>query len=383
VRPPLKIAGINTLAYDAPFRLGYRSAHLLRMKADSVILAMSCDGNVTGYGESAPRPYVTGETAESVGSLIRTRFAPRLVGEEIETTGDAERLLGRLREDCRRYGIAAFRSAMGAVDIALLDALGKRQGIPVCHLLGPELRKEIAWSLPIPMLPEQEIRTLYGRLRSRTFSSVKVLVGRDETENLERVRLVRALVGDEFDLRLDANGQWSREEALSQLRKLRAFGIAAVEQPVAKEDMEGLRIVRETAGIPVIADESLCSPEDAEALLARGACDILNIKISKVGGLLAAYRIAELAASRGATCQLGAHVGETEILTAAALHFLSRAPALTLAEGFSSLLFRQADRIEDLDPGQRIRETFSACGLGIQPEEDLVRDRPDSDADRG
>lgn len=368
----MRILAVDSFLYGAPFRFGYASAHLIRLNADSVILALHCEEGITGYGESAPRPYVTGETNVSVRELIRNHFTPFLVGREINNREDVEKIIGHLEQFCRKEGIAAYRSALGAVDIALFDALGKRRGIPICFLLGPALRTEIPWSLPVPLLSEEQIRRFHKEISQRTFSSLKVLVGGDEEENLQRLKLIRNLFGNEIEVRIEANGQWTREEAFSNLQEMMRFAITAVEQPVAKEDIEGMKVIREAFGISVIADESVCSPEDAEELLNRGACDVLNIKVSKVGGLLAAYRIAGIAASRGASCLLGAHVGETGILTSAALHFLIAAPALSVVEGFSSLLFDTSKGIDDLDPAERIEEILSAPGLGFDPAESTL-----------
>jgi muconate cycloisomerase len=365
----MRITKIDIATFDAAFHFDYHSTHLLRQKADSVIVTLGFDDGLTGYGESVPRPYVTGESPASVIALVRNLFAGIVVGRQIDSVGDVARLLDELKRVCVRQGVRACQSALGAVDVALLDALGKQRGLPVFRLLGPEMRRELPWSLPIPLLPEEKVRQFWaGIKRGRgTFSSLKLLASRDGQENVKRLKLVRSIFGEEIEIRIEVNGNWTRTEARSQIPALTPFGIAALEQPVAKEDHEGLREIRETFGIPVIVDESLCGPEDAETLIDGQACDILNIKISKVGGLLAAMRIATLAASRGKACLLGAHVGETEILTGAALHFLIAAPTLSLVEGFSSLLFDPTQRIDDLDPKPRIAALFWTTGIGFNP----------------
>ena len=357
-RPLMKITAVDLFTYEAPFLFGYHSAHLLRLKADSVIIALRCEGGVTGYGESVPRPYVTGESPASVRKLFGTTFTDFLIGQEVETIADVEQLLENLKQACQERGITQFQSALGAVDIALLDALGKHQCVPVCRLLGPELQRKIPWSIVIPLLPEAVIRKFYEEcVRGPSVPSRSSSAGM-RSRTSKRLKLVRELFGNEIEVRIEVNGHWTREEAHSNLQKLKRFGIAAVEQPVAKGDIEGLREIRETFGIPVIADESMCSPEDAEELIAQGACDILNIKISKVGGLL---RPPNRLAGRfpGRILSARRHVGETGILTSAALHFLVTAPGLLLVEGFSSLLFGEVSRIDDLDPGNRIGEIFT------------------------
>lgn len=375
----MRITAVEIFLYDAPFLFGYPSGHLLRLKADSVIIALRCDGGITGYGESAPRPYVTGENPASVKKLIENLFAPLLAGQGVESVADVERLLDNMKRACRQRNVTEFQSALGAVDIALLDALGKHLDVPVHRILGPELRRSIPWSLVIPLLPEAVIRKFYEGSVRRSFSSLKILVGRDEAQNIDRLKLARELFGDEIAIRIEVNGHWSRAEAHSNLKKLTGFGIAAVEQPVDKGDREGLRKIRKAFGIPVIVDESMCSPEDAEELITRGACDILNIKISKVGGLLSAGQIAALAASRGVACLLGSHVGETRILTNAAFNFLVAAPGLLLMEGFSSVLFDGVSQIDDLDLEKMVGDTFATRGLGFNPEETILLEHSSED----
>jgi muconate cycloisomerase len=370
----MKIVAIDFFAYEAPFLYGYHSAHLIRLRADSLIIALRCEDGVTGYGESVPRPYVTGESPASVRKLFETTFTDFLIGQEVDAITDVERLLENLKQVCRNQGITQFQSALGAVDIALLDALGKHHCVPVCRLLGPELRRKIPWSIVIPMFPEAIIRKFSEECVRRTFSSLKVLVGRDEVQNGKRMKLVRELFGDEIAIRIEVNGYWTRGEAQSNLKELMQFGITAVEQPVAKGDIDGLREIREKFGIPVIVDESMCGPEDAEELITQCACDILNIKISKVGGLLSARRIASQAASRGVTCLLGCHVGETNILTNAAFHFLVTTPNLLLVEGFSSFLFGKVSKIDDLDPENLIEDIFTTEGLGFNPADTILRE---------
>jgi muconate cycloisomerase len=364
----MRIVRITPSSFDAPFRFGYRSSHLLRQKADSILLAIHFDTGVVGHGESVPRSYVTGETPDSVMELLAGPFSDFLTGRDVNSLEDVEGFLDGLRGVCNRRGTRTFQSALGAVDIALLDGLGRKQGIPVHGLIGPRVRSELPWSLPIPLLSDAEIRKFHGTITRGTFGSLKVIVSRDADQNVERLRLVRSLFGESIEVRIDANGNWTREEAVSHLRRLQPYRLAAVEQPVAKGDMEGLRQIRKAFGIPVVVDESLCGPEDAEALIANEACDILNIKISKVGGLLAAKRIAAYGASKGVTCLLGSHVGETDILTNAALNFLLVAPALSLVEGFSSMLFGKAKGIDDLDPGRWIAQILDAPGIGFDPQ---------------
>jgi muconate cycloisomerase len=335
-----------------------------------VLVRLEFDNAVVGYGESAPRDYVTGETLSSVTALAKDCFAPRLLGRDVDSINDVERSLQDLENACLSKKVSHYQSALGAFDIALLDALGKFHQVPVTHWIGPVTGRDVPLSISVPFFSAEKIKALFPCVRDYGFHYVKVLVGRDMAANEERVALVRSLFGDGADLRIEANGKWDFEEAVSNLSRLKRYGINAVEQPLEKEDLVGLRRLRKRTAVPIIADESLCSVCDAEALLESEACDMFNIKISKCGGLLRSKRLVDFALSRDVPCQLGSHVGETDILTAAARHFSATVPNLFCFEGLSHLLFEglkgkmQAREMGEIKRGG----SQTDWGLGVSPE---------------
>jgi muconate cycloisomerase len=246
----------------------------------------------------------------------------------------------------------------------------------VGHWLGPDTGGNVPLSISVPFLPPKKIKALFPHIRDYGFQYVKVLVGSDEEANEERVALIRSLFGEETDLRIEANGKWNFDEAVSNLSRLKPYRISAVEQPLEKSDLAGLRRLRKQTALPIIADESLCSLSDARTLLKSQACDMLNIKISKCGGLLRSKRIEDFALSRHVPCQLGSHVGETEILTAAARHFLMTETNLFCFEGLSQLLFQSLHgetQAREMGEINRARSE-SGWGLGVSPERLLNQD---------
>ena len=218
------------------------------------------------------------------------------------------------KENAVTRNLSTYNSALGAIDIALLDALGKLEGVPSHHYLGPIAREKIPRSLTIPFLHESIIKELYHELKKLEFDSLKIIMGNVEKDNIERVRMLRSLFGDHMDMRIEANGKWSLEQALSHIEELKRFNISGVEQAVAAGDIGGLQEIRRRTGIPVIIDESMCSLSDAKNLIEAKACDIINIKISKCGGLLKSKEIRDFAESKNMPCQVGSHVGETDLL---------------------------------------------------------------------
>ena len=358
----MRIIAVGIYHFNKAFKFRFHSSQASRASADSVIIQLDFENGISGYGESAPRPYVTGENCSTVSTLIKERFCPLLFFHEIESLEDVEDALNGLESECLRKGISDYNSALGAIDIALLDAVGKFQKSPLVSFLGPTVRKKIPYSISIPFLPLEKIRELYLQLQKPRFKHVKVLVGDIESENIERVGLVRALFGDRVNIRLEANGKWTFQQAVSNLEKLKKFSITAVEQPVAKNDVESLQRLRRAIDIPIIADESVCCLSDAKNLIERNACDILSIKISKCGGLLRSKRIAQFAESQNMPCQLGAHVGETEILDTAGKSFALTTPNLIYFEGYSFLLFPDAWRKGQFES---INGTDRGSGFGL------------------
>jgi len=360
----MKLEKISIRQYKKQFRFEFHSTQTFRSGAESIILQLEFENGISGCGESTPMKYITGETSSTVIEVIRDCFSPILLSQTIREADDIEPLLDELEEECIKHHRLYYNTALGAVDIALLDALGKQRGVSLTHFLGPIVRESAPYSISVPFLPLQKIRELSYELPKERVKFVKVLVGKQENENVERVDLVRSLFGDQADIRVENNGIWTLDEAISNLERLKEFNISAAEQPLVKDDIEGLQSLRKIIGIPIIVDESMCSLTDARQLIEKGACDILNIKISKCGGLLRSKRIAQLAQSRNVPCQIGAHVGETELLRAAGRSFALTTPNLVFFEGASFLLFE--------DPWQNARfeikkkDVLSGIGLGIE-----------------
>ncbi|MCX5844583.1 MAG: hypothetical protein NT022_12720 [Deltaproteobacteria bacterium] len=338
----MKIIKINLYKFNTPFKYAFHSSHFHRLRADSIVVEVQFNNGISGYGESAPRPYVTGETSSSVLETIKDNFAKILFHHEINSHEDVEKTLDALEKECFDRNHTMYNSALGAIDIALLDSLGKFQGIPVQNFLGSINSNSIFPSISIPFLQSEVIKELCHKLKEIEPTSLKILVGKIERENVARVKLIRSLFGDQMELRIEANGKWNLKQAISNIEKLQRFNISGVEQPLAKNDVEGMQKIREITGISVIVDESMCSLADAKNLIEMGACDIINIKISKCGGLLRSKQIRDYALSRNVRCQVGAHVGETAILGKAGLHFAMTTKNLFCFEGYSQLLFENS-----------------------------------------
>jgi L-alanine-DL-glutamate epimerase-like enolase superfamily enzyme len=362
----MKIVKISLYQYNEPFKLEFHSTQTLRARSESIIIRLEFENGISGYGESTPRTYVTGEDCSTVRQVIQNFFSSILLSYEIHTIDDVEDVLNKLESECLKKNILYYNSALGAIDIALLDALGKLQKVPVTNFLGPIVREKAFYSISIPFLPFQKIKELFFQLPKQNVKYVKILVGETESENIKRVKLIRSLSGNNADIRVEANGKWTFQQALSNLEKLEKFKITAVEQPLAKDDIAGLQRLKKAINIPIIVDESICSLADAKNLIEKEACDIINIKISKCGGLLRSMAIAHFARSQNISCQLGAHVGETEILSTAGKSFAFTIPNLIYFEGASFLLLEHTYSNNQFEIKNNNENVVSNFGLGIK-----------------
>ncbi|MHC4880516.1 MAG: mandelate racemase/muconate lactonizing enzyme family protein, partial [Planctomycetota bacterium] len=212
-------------------------------------------------------------------------------------------------------------------------------------------------------------------IRLHGFHQTKVKVGTEGIDDEETLRRVRGILGDEIDIRLDANEAWSCENLESKLAPLLPFGISSVEQPVPHEDVHGLSELRGRLPVPIMHDESLCSLEDARHAIEYGTCDLFNIRLSKCGGLLPSLQIAAAAHQAGLGYQLGCQVGETGILSAAGRHFATSVADIRYLEGsYDRFLVRERLTRENLTFGRRgYAPAITAPGLGVTVDEQRLQ----------
>ena len=168
---------------------------------------------------------------------------------------------------------------------------------------------------------------LYG------FGAIKLKVGVDGQDDPARLRDLRKIMGYRLDLRIDANEAWSASEVEERVRPLLPFRPSVLEQPVKHDEVDALADLRPRLGVPVMLDESLCGYPDAVRAIEEGTADLLNVRLSKCGGLLPSLRIMALAQRSGVGLQLGCHPGETALLSAAGRHLAGNVRGLSYVEG--------------------------------------------------
>ncbi len=363
--PALRLEAIELVHVRIPLQTAFAHASHTREDAEAIIVvlrARDADGAArTGYGEIQPRPYVTGESYDGVRERTGPALARRWLAAPV-----IDDPLAFLRGELDRAG--RDLALCCGFELALLDAAG----IPLAAalggpeaLLGPGPARDplpggviLGFEAETAALPKQA-----AMLRLSGKTHVKVKVGRDDDQE-RLVALSKVLKG--VPLRLDANEAWTVDGAVERLRAFTAAGvpIASIEQPVPASDLAGLRRIRVETGVPVMADESLCSLDDARRLIAAEAVDVFHVRLAKMGGLLGAQRMVELAAAHRLGVHLGTMVGETGILSRAAEVFGRVVPGFACLDGKAqNERFLSADLLDE--PSTARSAPLDAPGLGV------------------
>jgi L-alanine-DL-glutamate epimerase-like enolase superfamily enzyme len=305
-----RIERIDVVPLDVPLRAPFTIAtsrmDVVRNAAVKVTLA---DGSV-GWGETPTLPPVTAEDQPTALAALE-REGQALLGRD---AGTWRRLAAELQE--RLPDLAAVRAGL---EMAVLDAYTRSCGTPLFHFFGGG-SDSLVTDITIPICPPEEAGVLAAQYRQAGFDILKVKIGLDPADDLGRILAIRRR-HPAARLVLDANAGYTVEDTLSFLAKLRGYGIepALLEQPVARDDWDGLGRLAREAGIPVAADESCRDPADAARIARDGLAQVINIKLAKCG-VAAALDIAAIARAGGLKLMIGAMV-ETRLGIGFGAHF--------------------------------------------------------------
>lgn len=329
----MRIVKCKVYLMKLPFRNSFNHHLKMRNFSDSIILELTTDSGLTGYGEGIARPYVTDETREECVENLRNITVPSLKLIEFSKT-EPSQFLNYINEILPKSCIASRTAA----ELAILDLLLQKNSLNLNSIL-PTSYPEIVYS---GVLSADDFESCSKRImlfKELDLEQVKIkLNGRND---LERIGLARELLGKDVSIRLDANGAFTAEEALKLIKNLKKYNIASLEQPTPKADFKGMAEVTSSSNIPIMADESLVAINDAKQLIEFKACDSFNIRIAKCGGLYNTLKIIKLAKKNQINLQLGCLVGETAILSAVGRQ-LAACEKFDFVEGsYSTLLLKE------------------------------------------
>jgi L-alanine-DL-glutamate epimerase-like enolase superfamily enzyme len=358
--PALIITRVEFWPVDIPITDPFVVATGARTMAQNVFFRMTLAGGAQGYGEAAPFPEVGGETREACLTAA-TELAESLIGR---SASDYRALGQRLYVD-----MPAQPSARCGLETALIDAYCRATQQPLWALWGGSDVRARETDITIPITDLKNSVRLSQQWYAQGFRLFKMKVGQDVDGDIRRLEAVhRLLPGIAFIG--DANQGYSREACLAFVAGVRRFGgnLVLLEQPLVREDLDGLAALRHLAGIPIAADESVRSLEDAKAVLSKQAADYINIKIMKTG-VAAALEIASFALASGLRLMIGGMV-ETRIAMGCSLSLVLGLQGFDVLDLDTPLLLAQ-------DP---VRGGYRYDGPRLQPWQgvglDLVADPP-------
>jgi o-succinylbenzoate synthase len=322
--------------------------------ADNVILCMKTDDDLVGWGEAAPSSPITGDIQEYIISGLNF-IKPILIGRDPFD-------ISRIEQDIEA-AIKGNCAMKAAIDMALLDLIGNTTKTPIYKLLG-RYRTEFRTDCTIGIKDPKDMARDAVRIVEEGFSTIKVKVGTDPAQDVERIKEIRDAVGYEIRVRADANQGWKPKDAVRVIKRLERYELQLIEQPVPWWDIKGLKWVRTHVDIPVMADESVHSPQDAIKLIEQDAVDMFNIKLMKCGGIKNGIKIANIAESAGMKCMVGCMI-ESRVAITAASHLVASTKNITEVDLDSSLSLSE-DPIEGgikIDRGKIVLP--DKPGLGI------------------
>jgi L-alanine-DL-glutamate epimerase-like enolase superfamily enzyme len=365
----MKINKISIHHLQIPMRIRFAQSNSDAKRSDSVIVKLETEAGTVGYGESCPRTYVTGEDFVSV-YLDLTSLEEELYQRSFDSFDDIYEYV--CFDLPNRIGMASICG----LELAMLDAWSRETQTSLIDVLGGSIRDTYDYTGVIPFGNTAKLKPIISRFK---FKEVKIKVNSDLEDNLDRVQQIRDIVGPEVPIRVDVNSGWNFADGLEQTMRLIEQNISCIEQPFDPAKDSAMAYLNENYGewIDIMADESLTTYESACRLIEEKTCNRFNLKLSKNGGILNTLRIYELAQQYGIPCQVGAHFGETSILTAAGLIFASVAGELRAMEGGLGTYLLERDVCSEplmIDFNAQIKgeRLIGKYGLGVEVEEKFI-----------
>jgi L-alanine-DL-glutamate epimerase-like enolase superfamily enzyme len=308
------MAGIRELRFMTlaiPFKVAFRHASAERAETSSVWVESTSENGVTGRGESCPRPYVTGETLESAQALFSRRHA------EIRAhVVDLDSLRSWMA--ARRDELDENPAAWCAIELAVLEMLAIESRLAIEEFLAlPRLAGRFQYSAVLGDMSPDAFRATAGQYRRQGFTDFKIKLSGDLDRDREKIALLRQWPG--IRVRVDANNLWqSADDAIAFLQAL-DYPFYGVEEPIAPGRYGELAHIATRLGCKVILDESFLRASQVAQLAADADVWVINLRVSKMGGLLRSLEVSRAARSAGISLIVGAQVGESSLLTRAAL----------------------------------------------------------------
>ncbi len=292
-------------------------SHSLRKRLwvrNIVVILVNEKGEVLGCGEGAPRPYVTGETLETAEENIRYLTGREDFPWELETVDQIWRLIDALPST------RGMNASICALEMSLLDAYARSEKKRVLDLFAKDYYTDsISYGAAIPLGTEELVNHVCRKIKSLGINKLKLKLGRDYSHNQMLLTAVDRIFHDGYDLKADVNGVWTYETGLRHIELINDYKVKILEQPMSPEDPDIEKLSSETKkyNIDLMADESACTLDDLYLLNENRHYQMINIRVSKCGGLRRSLSMINYIRNSKMKFQIGCQLGESGLLSSA------------------------------------------------------------------
>jgi len=299
--------------------------------AENIIVVITTDDGLTGFGECCPFKTINGESMESA-FVVGKYLGQPLIGKN---PLDIELCTAIM--DAVIFSNSSIKSAF---DIALYDIAAQNANLPLYAFLKGKNNKKLITDYTISIGAAEKMAADAAKIIANGFQIIKVKLGGTKIEDLERIQKIRTAVGMEIPIRIDANQGWKAEEAVDILKVLSPYNIQHCEEPIPRWDFMQLPRIKNESPISIMADESCCDHHDAKRLIDLSACDQINVKLGKSSGIYKAVKIIRLAEAANINMQVGGFL-ESRLAFTASAHLALSSENIVHCDFDSPLMLRE------------------------------------------
>lgn len=348
-----------------PFSFEFSHSLRKRSYVDNIIVEIIAQqGEIIGYGEGAPRSYVTGESTESTVNSIRHFIKhdafPRKLNDISQIWNFVDNIT-RGRE---------HNAAICALETALLDAIGKSQDRHIIDYFSKDfITENVYYGAPIPLDNNQKIIKLCRLIKKMKINMLRLKLGKNLEQNKTILKTVRSVFGGNYDLRVDINCAWDRKLAFMHIPLIQKYNVKAIEQPMMPDDPDiaDFADLMQNMGVILMADESACSFNDVGKIVKEGYYKMINVRLSKCGGFNNSLKMIDYLRLNGVPFQIGCQLGESGVLSAAGrvLCLLCR-DAVYYDGSYDEFLLKENVTFENVSFGKEGKAgLLNSSGLGV------------------
>ncbi len=338
----MKITGIEIIPLTMYFKSVIKESFgTVGMREDDVIIKLHTDEGITGLGEgSTLGPFYCGESQETVMGIIAYHLFPQVL--EGKDPFNVDSIHYQMEKVVYRNTVAK-----AAIDFALYDIMGKALRVPLYKLIGGKFTDEIPLRGSVGIDTPEKMAADARRIIDAGFKGIKMKVGLEPVIDVERVKAIRTAIGSDAVIDIDVNGAYAPKDAIWVLQAVSDCVPILVEQPVRREDLEGLALVRRSVNLPIGACESALTLAEVSRVIQMGAADFFNFKIDRSGGIFWGKHAVKMIEAAGLFAVASEQLG-FGVEVAAQAHFGVSTQGLAWPGGYAAGLIGMAGKLDTI-----------------------------------